>query len=117
MNARVAFDSAALLNLVASGGSAVLGVGPAMGTASCTVDGPTVDVVNNAGSIVLTNGYGADRGYQEVDRGQYDRAEKLLAQAAAVHGAAAQAPADTISSSVKQETIDSEHVSDAVAVA
>jgi GT2 family glycosyltransferase len=61
------------------GGSATLGVGPAMGTASCTVDGPTVDVVNNAGSIVLTNGYGADRGYQEVDRGQYDRAEEVFA--------------------------------------
>jgi hypothetical protein len=41
----------------------------------------------------------------------------LLAQAAAVHGAAAQAPADTTSSSVKPETIDSKPVSDAVAVA
>ena len=41
----------------------------------------------------------------------------LLAQAAAVHGAAAQAPLNTISSSIKQETIDSEHASDAVAVA
>jgi GT2 family glycosyltransferase len=50
-----------------------------MGPASFRVDGPTVDVVNNAGSIVLTNGYGADRGYQEVDRGQYDRAEEVFA--------------------------------------
>jgi GT2 family glycosyltransferase len=32
----------------------------------------SVDVVNNVGSIVLTNGYGADRGYQDVDAGQYD---------------------------------------------
>jgi len=40
----------------------------------------------------------------------------LLAQAAAVHGAAAKAPVDSTSSSVKQETIDSEPVSDAVAV-
>jgi len=40
----------------------------------------------------------------------------LLAQAAAVHGAAAQAPVETTSSSVKQDTIDSEPVSDAVAV-
>lgn len=30
------------------------------------------DVINNVGGIVLTNGYGADRGFQEVDRGQYD---------------------------------------------
>jgi hypothetical protein len=40
----------------------------------------------------------------------------LLAQAAAVHGAAAQAPVDNTSSSVKPETIDSEPMSDAVAV-
>jgi hypothetical protein len=40
----------------------------------------------------------------------------LLAQAAAVHGVATQAPADTTSSSVKPETVDSEPVSDAVAV-
>jgi len=40
----------------------------------------------------------------------------LLAQAAAVHGAAAQAPADITSSSVKQDSIDSEPVRNAVAV-
>jgi hypothetical protein len=40
----------------------------------------------------------------------------LLAQAAAVHGVATQVPADTTSSSVKPETVDSEPVSDAVAV-
>ncbi|MBI1757722.1 MAG: glycosyltransferase family 2 protein [Actinobacteria bacterium] len=31
-----------------------------------------VDVINNVGGIVLTGGYGADRGFQEVDTGQYD---------------------------------------------
>jgi GT2 family glycosyltransferase len=31
-----------------------------------------VDVVNNAGGLVLPEGYGADRGFQEVDRGQYE---------------------------------------------
>ncbi len=40
---------------------------------------PTVDVVNNAGSVVLTSGYGADRGYQQVDAGQYDAAEEVFA--------------------------------------
>src|SRR6266540_2768604 len=34
-----------------------------------------VDVLNNAGSVVFVDGYGADRGYQEVDRGQYERVE------------------------------------------
>ncbi|HEY7049474.1 MAG TPA: glycosyltransferase family 2 protein [Jatrophihabitantaceae bacterium] len=33
---------------------------------------PVSDVINNAGSIVLQDGSGADRGFQEVDRGQYD---------------------------------------------
>ncbi|MDX6197670.1 MAG: hypothetical protein QOJ79_821 [Actinomycetota bacterium] len=39
----------------------------------------SVDVVNNVGSIVVTSGYGADRGYQEIDRGQYDEAQEVFA--------------------------------------
>jgi Predicted glycosyltransferases len=31
-----------------------------------------LDVVNNAGGIVLRDGYGADRGFQQVDDGRYD---------------------------------------------
>jgi len=63
------------------GGRASVPVGPAMGSASFVVPAgaPAVDVVNNAGSIVLTNGYGADRGYQEVDRGQYDAPAEVFA--------------------------------------
>jgi len=38
-----------------------------------------VDVVNNVGSIVVTSGYGADRGYQEIDRGQYDEGQEVFA--------------------------------------
>jgi GT2 family glycosyltransferase len=38
-----------------------------------------VDVLNNAGSVVFMDGYGADRGYQEVDRGQFDRSEEVFA--------------------------------------
>jgi GT2 family glycosyltransferase len=38
-----------------------------------TVDAArAVDVINNAGGLVLPEGYGADRGFQEIDRGQYD---------------------------------------------
>jgi GT2 family glycosyltransferase len=37
-----------------------------------------LDVVNNAGGIVLMNGYGADRGFQEVDRGQYDEPTEVF---------------------------------------
>jgi len=38
-----------------------------------------VDVVNNAGSMVFRDGYGADRAYQELDRGQYQRPEEVFA--------------------------------------
>jgi GT2 family glycosyltransferase len=41
--------------------------------------GPLVDVINNAGSMVFRDGYGADRAYQELDRGQYQRPEEVFA--------------------------------------
>jgi GT2 family glycosyltransferase len=37
------------------------------------------EVVNNAGSVLLPDGYGADRGYQQRDSGQYDKAEEVFA--------------------------------------
>ena len=39
---------------------------------------PLVDVINNVGGIVLTAGYGADRGFQEVDLGQYDEPAEVF---------------------------------------
>jgi GT2 family glycosyltransferase len=41
--------------------------------------GEPFDVVNNAGSLLLGGGYGADRGYLEQDRGQYGRTEEVFA--------------------------------------
>ena len=40
---------------------------------------PLVDVLNNAGGMVFRDGYGADRAYQELDRGQYQRPEEVFA--------------------------------------
>jgi GT2 family glycosyltransferase len=40
---------------------------------------PLTDVLNNAGSMVFRDGYGADRAYQEIDRGQYQRPEEVFA--------------------------------------
>jgi hypothetical protein len=37
-----------------------------------------VDVVNNVGGIVLADGYGADRGYQQVDTGQFAAGEEVF---------------------------------------
>ena len=39
---------------------------------------PLLDVINNVGGIVLTSGYGADRGFQEVDVGQYDEPAEVF---------------------------------------
>jgi GT2 family glycosyltransferase len=40
---------------------------------------PTVDVINNVGGVLLSTGYGADRGYQRVDDGQYDQPAEVFA--------------------------------------
>jgi GT2 family glycosyltransferase len=40
---------------------------------------PLADVLNNAGSMVFRDGYGADRAYQELDRGQYQTREEVFA--------------------------------------
>jgi len=36
-------------------------------------------VINNAGSFLLWNGWAVDRGYGEIDKGQYDRVEEVFA--------------------------------------
>jgi hypothetical protein len=38
-----------------------------------------LDVLNNAGGMLFADGYGADRAYQELDLGQYDRPEEVFA--------------------------------------
>jgi GT2 family glycosyltransferase len=40
---------------------------------------PARDVVNNVGSVVYEDGYGADRGFLEVDAGQYDGPAEVFA--------------------------------------
>jgi len=55
-------------------GGRELVVGPEVGTAEFELPAgaPTVDVVNNVGGVVFADGYGADRGYQQIDAGQFD---------------------------------------------
>ncbi|MDP8937703.1 MAG: glycosyltransferase [Actinomycetota bacterium] len=36
-------------------------------------------VINNVGSVLLEGGYGADRGYMEPDRGQFDTSDEIFA--------------------------------------
>ena len=37
------------------------------------------DVINNVGGVVLADGSGADRGFEEPDRGQYDQPDEIFA--------------------------------------
>lgn len=58
---------------------ATLGVGRAPRWHAVPVGGRPIDVVQNAGSIVIEGGYGADRGFLEPDTGQYDMAAEVFA--------------------------------------
>jgi GT2 family glycosyltransferase len=62
-------------------GAVTCPVGPEPTEQSFTVPAGarSVDVVNNVGSVVLASGYGADRGYQDVDAGQYDAPADVFA--------------------------------------
>jgi GT2 family glycosyltransferase len=62
------------VSLSVDGASSEITVGADPATLRLTIEPgtPTVDVINNAGGIVLRDGSGADRGFQEIDEGQYD---------------------------------------------
>ncbi len=54
-------------------------VGPAPTWVTVGLGGAPYDAVNNAGSVVLADGHGADRGFGERDVGQYDHETDLFA--------------------------------------
>ncbi|WP_239311056.1 glycosyltransferase family 2 protein [Frankia sp. Cj3] len=62
------------------GGSATLATDTEPSTVELAVpsDVTRVDVINNVGGIVLRDGYGADRGYQQIDSGQFAEAEEVF---------------------------------------
>jgi hypothetical protein len=77
----LAADTDKPVTLAWAGGEVTVPAGPGRSTVVVTVPAsvPTWDVLNNAGSKVFVDGYGADRAYQEVDRGQYDTPEEVFA--------------------------------------
>lgn len=77
----VAAEAEKTVTLSWAGGEATVPAGSARSEATFTVRAnvPTWDVLNNAGSKVFADGYGADRAYQEVDRGQYDTPDEVFA--------------------------------------
>ena len=62
------------------GGSVIVPVNadPSQATVHLPATTPRFDVINNVGGIVITEGYGADRGYQQVDEGQFDAPEEVF---------------------------------------
>jgi GT2 family glycosyltransferase len=78
---RLASEAAKPVELVWRGGAANLKAEPEPGDLEVEVSAGVelVDVLNNAGSMVFRDGYGADRAYQELDRGQYQQPEDVFA--------------------------------------
>ncbi len=63
-----------------SGGSTThLVVGPLPEWHAVPLAGRPFDVINNVGNLLTADGYGADRGYLERDRGQYEAPEPVFA--------------------------------------
>lgn len=78
---RWAAESDKPVTLSWDGGNVVLPVTEAGNVAGFEVPPqvPLVDVVNNVGSVVFHDGYGADLGYQQVDIGQYAEPQDVFA--------------------------------------
>jgi GT2 family glycosyltransferase len=53
--------------------------GPEPAWVSIPLHGEPFDVVQNAGSVILEGGYGADRGFLEPDDGRWDEPEEVFA--------------------------------------
>ncbi|MEA2686294.1 MAG: hypothetical protein QOE93_1489 [Actinomycetota bacterium] len=58
---------------------AELAVTPTADWYDIPVAGLPFPVLNNAGNVLLADGYGADRGYQQRDRGQFDQPDEVFA--------------------------------------
>jgi GT2 family glycosyltransferase len=78
---RLAAEVAKPVELAWRGGAAAVKAEPEPGDVEVEVaaGAERIDVLNNAGSMVFRDGYGADRAYQELDRGQYERPEEVFA--------------------------------------
>lgn len=69
---RLAADRPVVAELRWPGGGRAVEVGPGPRWFSVEAAGPAFDVVQNAGSLLLEGGYGADRGFLQRDDGRFD---------------------------------------------
>jgi hypothetical protein len=76
---RLAADTARTVLVTSGTQRTELHIAPAPAWYEVPLDGEPFDVLNNVGSMVLTDGHGADRGYLERDDGQFDEVEEVFA--------------------------------------
>jgi GT2 family glycosyltransferase len=76
---RLAAEALKDVTVSAGGASATVPVGTEPRWVSVPVAGEVLDIVNNVGSLVFDDGFGADRGYLEPDTGQYDEPADVFA--------------------------------------
>ena len=72
-------DSERTVTATSDGARAEHRVGPVPSWVDVPLAGEPFDLVNNVGSVLLPDGYAADRGYLEPDHGQYDAVEDVFA--------------------------------------
>jgi GT2 family glycosyltransferase len=76
---RLAADDVTHLSLRSGRRELKLQVGPRPVWHTVPLGGHPFDVINNVGNVIAADGYGADRGYLERDRGQYESPENVFA--------------------------------------
>jgi GT2 family glycosyltransferase len=76
---RLAGDTGRAVLVISGAQRTELHVTPAPAWYEVQLDGEPFDVLNNVGSVVLTDGHGADRGYLQRDDGQFDEVEDVFA--------------------------------------
>jgi len=76
---RLAADDVTRVDVVSSGNEVELRVGPEPAWHTVRLGGRPFDVINNIGTVLEGDGYGADRAYLERDHGQYEDPEDVFA--------------------------------------
>jgi GT2 family glycosyltransferase len=76
---RLAADDVTRVSALSGRQEIELSVGPEPEWHTVPVGGRPFDVINNVGTVLTGDGYGADRGYLERDHGQYETPESVFA--------------------------------------
>ncbi len=76
---RLAADDVTRVDVVSGKNEVELRVGPEPEWHTFPLGGRPFDVINNVGTVLVGDGYGADRGYLERDHGQYEDPEDVFA--------------------------------------